>query len=105
MSTVKKFIAIILCLTVFTGIFSTVSYALPGAAESAVQAETKEEPAEETPDVPVTFFGWFELSSTMARIFDAFPVLLIVAAPFLAIAEIPYVIKDIFSSIGSRFAD
>ena len=103
MSTVKSIISILLCLTVLMGIFSTASYAfdIPAVTKTAVQAEKAEEPADEEqiPDAPMTIFGLWEVSPSMAAILDRFPVLLIIMTPFLMFYEIPYMVKDIFSRL------
>ena len=60
---------------------------------------------EKAPDTPVTVFGLFEVSPAMGRIIDAFPAILVFITPFLMFYEIPYVVKDIFTSLKNRIAD
>ncbi len=106
MSNIKKIISVILCLAVLAGIFSTASSAFSILPESASQAEEKtEEKTDTTPETTVTVFGLFEAGPVMSRIIDAFPAILVFLTPFLMFYEIPYVVKDIFTNIGKRFAD
>ncbi len=105
MATTKRIISILLCIAVFAGVFTTASYAFPGITESEVQED--EAPAEQkaAPDAPTTVFGLFEVGPAMARIINAFPAIQIFLVPFLVFYEIPYVLKDIFTSLGDRFSD
>ena len=104
MSTAKRIISLLLCVAVFAGIFSTASYAFPFIGENTEQAE--EAPKEEkAPSAPVTVFGLFEVSPTMGKIIDAFPPILVFLTPFLMFYEIPYVVKDIFTSLKNKIAD
>jgi hypothetical protein len=105
MSTAKRIIALLLCISVFAGIFTTASYAFPFIGENTEQAEAAPEEEEKAPDTPVTVFGLFEVSPAMGRIIDAFPAILVFITPFLMFYEIPYVVKDIFTSLKNRIAD
>ena len=105
MSTAKRIIALLLCISVFAGIFTTASYAFPSVGENTEQAEEAPAEEEKAPDTPTTLFGLFELSPAMGKLVDAFPAILVFLTPFLMFYEIPYVVKDIFTSLKNRITD
>ena len=103
MSTAKRIISVLLCLAVFAGVFSVSSYAFPGLAPAETAAQEEEEKTDESaPETTVTVFGMFEAGPVLSRLIDAFPPILIFLVPFAVFYEIPYVVKDIFTSMRNR---
>ena len=71
------------------------------SAETAAQEE-EEKTDESAPETTVTVFGMFEAGPVLSRLIDAFPPILIFLVPFAVFYEIPYVVKDIFTSMRNR---